>query len=43
MHLHLIHQKTAIVDKLDDSRYTIGKILNIDWDVETIIIDYEAK
>ena len=35
--------KTAIVDKLDDSRYTIGKILNIDWDVETIIIDYEAK
>ena len=35
--------KTAIVDKLDDSRYTIGKILNIDWDVETIIIDYEAN
>ena len=35
--------KTAIVDKLDDSRYTVGKILNIDWDVETIIIDYEAK
>ena len=35
--------KTAIVDKLDDSRYTIGKILNIDWDVEKIIIDYEAN
>ena len=35
--------KTAIVDKLDDSRYTIGKILNIDWDVESIVIDYEAQ
>ena len=34
--------KTAIVDKLDDSRYSVGKILNIDWDVEKIIIDYEA-
>ena len=35
--------KTAIVDKLEDSRYSVGKILNIDWDVEKIIIDYEAK
>tara|TARA_Y100001970_G_scaffold263163_1_gene348288 strand:+ start:1399 stop:3465 length:2067 start_codon:yes stop_codon:yes gene_type:complete len=35
--------KTAIVDKLDDSRYAIGKILNIDWNVEKIVIDYEAK
>tara|TARA_B100000900_G_scaffold178100_1_gene150997 strand:- start:298 stop:2364 length:2067 start_codon:yes stop_codon:yes gene_type:complete len=34
--------KTAIVDKLEDSRYSVGKILNIDWDVEKIIIDYEA-
>ena len=35
--------KTAIVDKLEDSKYLVGKILNIDWDVEKIIIDYEAK
>ena len=35
--------KTAIVDKLENSRYAVGKILNIDWDVEKIIIDYEAK
>ena len=34
--------KTAIVDKLEDSRYSVGKILNIDWDVEKIIIDYEV-
>ena len=30
--------KTAIVDKLDDSRYTIGKILNIDWDVKQSLL-----
>ena len=35
--------KTAIVDKLEDSRYSVGKILNINWDVEKIIIDYEVK
>ena len=35
--------KTAIVNKLDDSRYAVGKILNIDWDLERIVIDYEAK
>ena len=35
--------KTAIVNKLDNSRYAVGKILNIDWDLERIVIDYEAK
>ena len=35
--------KTAIVNKLENSRYSVGKILNIDWDIEKIIIDYEAK
>ena len=35
--------KTAIVDKLENSRYSVGKILNIDWDIEKIIVDYEAQ
>ena len=35
--------KTAVVDNLENSRYSVGKILNIDWDTEKIIIDYEAQ
>jgi len=35
--------KTAVVDNLENSRYSLGTILNIDWDTEKIIIDFEAQ
>jgi len=34
---------TAIIKNIENSQYKMGKILNIDWDIEKIIIEYEAN
>jgi hypothetical protein len=34
--------KTAIVKDIESKRYQVGKVINIDWSIHEVVIDYES-